>query len=131
MDELESLSHTKWDCKYHVVFIPKCRRRTLVHDERARDDVERFVGKVELLYSALTQIDRKPLLDGLASCAGEELLRGFDAGDASRLADRCLAWMAWCRGTGTSRRFALLSLREQRDHGLTRSMGESDSFCTG
>jgi hypothetical protein len=25
MDELESLSHTKWDCKYHVVFIPKCR----------------------------------------------------------------------------------------------------------
>ena len=29
MDELESLSHTKWECKYHVVFIPKCRRKTL------------------------------------------------------------------------------------------------------
>ena len=29
MDEPESLSHTKWDCKYHVVFIPKCRRKTL------------------------------------------------------------------------------------------------------
>lgn len=29
MDEAESLSHTKWECKYHVVFIPKCRRRTL------------------------------------------------------------------------------------------------------
>ena len=29
MDEKESLSHTKWECKYHVVFIPKCRRRTL------------------------------------------------------------------------------------------------------
>ncbi len=29
MDEYESLSHTKWDCKYHVVFIPKFRRRTL------------------------------------------------------------------------------------------------------
>ena len=29
MDALESLSHTKWDCKYHVVFIPKCRRKTL------------------------------------------------------------------------------------------------------
>ena len=29
MDEYESLSHTKWECKYHVVFIPKCRRRTL------------------------------------------------------------------------------------------------------
>jgi len=29
MDEYESLSHTKWECKYHVVFIPKCRRKTL------------------------------------------------------------------------------------------------------
>ena len=26
MDEYESLSHTKWECKYHIVFIPKCRR---------------------------------------------------------------------------------------------------------
>jgi putative transposase len=29
MDEYESLSHTKWECKYHVVFIPKCRRKVL------------------------------------------------------------------------------------------------------
>jgi putative transposase len=29
MDDYESLSHTAWECKYHVVFIPKCRRRTL------------------------------------------------------------------------------------------------------
>jgi putative transposase len=29
MDEYESLSHTKWECKYHVVLIPKCRRKTL------------------------------------------------------------------------------------------------------
>ena len=29
MDEFESLNHTKWECLYHVVFIPKCRRRTL------------------------------------------------------------------------------------------------------
>ena len=25
MDEVESLSHMKWECKYHVLFIPKCR----------------------------------------------------------------------------------------------------------
>ncbi|MDP2371193.1 IS200/IS605 family transposase [Rhodoferax sp.] len=29
MDKIDSLNHTKWDCKYHVVFIPKCRRKTL------------------------------------------------------------------------------------------------------
>jgi putative transposase len=29
MDRTESLSHSKWECKYHVVFIPKRRRKTL------------------------------------------------------------------------------------------------------
>ena len=29
MDEFESLSHSKWECKYHIVFIPKCRRKVL------------------------------------------------------------------------------------------------------
>ena len=34
MDKYESLSHTKWECKYHVVFILKCRRRTLYEQLR-------------------------------------------------------------------------------------------------
>ena len=29
MDEFESLSHSRWECKYHVVFIPKGRRKAL------------------------------------------------------------------------------------------------------
>ena len=29
MDEYESLSHTKWECKYHIIFIPKYRRKAL------------------------------------------------------------------------------------------------------
>jgi putative transposase len=29
MDEYQSLSHTKWECKYHVIFIPKYRRKVL------------------------------------------------------------------------------------------------------
>ena len=36
MDDLQSLNHTKWECKYHVVFIPKCRRRTLYVQLRQR-----------------------------------------------------------------------------------------------
>ena len=27
MNDYESLSPTKWECKYHVVFIPKYRRK--------------------------------------------------------------------------------------------------------
>jgi putative transposase len=29
MQDFESLAHVKWDCKYHVVFIPKYRRKIL------------------------------------------------------------------------------------------------------
>jgi putative transposase len=29
MDEFESLSHSRWECKYHVVFIPKSRKKVL------------------------------------------------------------------------------------------------------
>ena len=29
MERYESLNHTRWECKYHVVFIPKCRRKVL------------------------------------------------------------------------------------------------------
>ena len=34
MDGPESLSHSTWECKYHVVFIPKCRRRTIYEQLR-------------------------------------------------------------------------------------------------
>ena len=29
MKEYQSLAHTKWDCKYHVVFIPKKRKKAI------------------------------------------------------------------------------------------------------
>ena len=40
MDEYESLSHSAWECKYHVVFIPKNRRRALYGELR------RYLGEV-------------------------------------------------------------------------------------
>ena len=29
MKEYQSLSHTRWDCKYHIVFIPKKRKKKI------------------------------------------------------------------------------------------------------
>lgn len=29
MSDVESLKHTRWECKYHIVFIPKYRRKAL------------------------------------------------------------------------------------------------------
>jgi len=34
MDAYRSLSHSVWDCKYHIVFIPKCRRKSLYAELR-------------------------------------------------------------------------------------------------
>jgi putative transposase len=34
MDDYESLCHSVWECKYHVVFIPKCRRKALYGELR-------------------------------------------------------------------------------------------------
>jgi putative transposase len=34
MDGFQNLSHTVWDCKYHVVWIPKCRKKVLFGDLR-------------------------------------------------------------------------------------------------
>jgi putative transposase len=29
LENVERLSHTLWECKYHLVWIPKCRKKTL------------------------------------------------------------------------------------------------------
>ena len=53
MDEYASLSHTKWDCKYHIVFIPKCRRKVLYKSLRQhlgevfRDLAQQRESKIE------------------------------------------------------------------------------------
>ena len=34
MNDTHSLSHTKWNCKYHIVFAPKYRRKVFYEDKR-------------------------------------------------------------------------------------------------
>ena len=40
MNEYQTLSHTKWECKYHVVFIPKGRRKVLY------GQIRQYLGEV-------------------------------------------------------------------------------------
>ena len=41
MSELyQSLSHSKWDCKYHLVFVPKYRRKVMF------GEIRKFLGPV-------------------------------------------------------------------------------------
>ena len=34
MEDVWSLTHAKWECKYHVVWIPKCRKKALYGELR-------------------------------------------------------------------------------------------------
>jgi len=40
MRDYKSLAHTRWDCKYHVVFIPKNRRKVIYGNLR------RYLGEI-------------------------------------------------------------------------------------
>ena len=31
---INSLAHTKWNCKYHIVFVPKYRRKVFFNEKR-------------------------------------------------------------------------------------------------
>lgn len=60
MSECESLGHSKWDCKYHVVFVPKRRRKELYGKMRE------FLG---------------PVFHELAGQKGRKILEGHMVGD--------------------------------------------------
>ena len=50
-----SLSHSRWDCKYHVVFIPKKRRKALFGQAR------RYLGEI---FHALARQKECQILEG-------------------------------------------------------------------
>ena len=35
LNDINSLSHTKWNCKYHIVFAPKYRRKVIFQEKKA------------------------------------------------------------------------------------------------
>jgi len=53
MTDLESLKHTRWECKYHIVFIPKGRKKRIYGQLRKelgsvfKELVQHREGKVE------------------------------------------------------------------------------------
>ena len=56
----ESLSHSRWDCKYHVVFVPKYRKKVLY------GKIRKFLG---------------PIFHELAGQRGSTILEGHMVGD--------------------------------------------------
>ena len=51
MRQVNSLNHTRWECKYHIVFIPKYRRKALFGQIRRElaEVFHRLAGQKECL----------------------------------------------------------------------------------
>ena len=60
MSELyQSLSHAKWDCKYHGVFVPKRRRKAIFGQAR------RQLGAI---FHALARQKECQIIEGQTTC---------------------------------------------------------------
>jgi len=55
MKVYETLRHTTWECKYHVVFIPKCRRKVLFGQLR---------GELGVVFRALAEEKESEIIEG-------------------------------------------------------------------
>ena len=56
----QSITHTRWNCTYHIVFIPKFRRK-IMYGETKRDLVETIKKLCEMKQVTLT--DGKVCID--------------------------------------------------------------------
>ena len=69
MQEYETLSHSKYECKYHVVFIPKYRRRALY------EELRRHLGQ---LFRTLADPTRRAIFERLCR-EGEQTVGALTA----------------------------------------------------
>ena len=55
MREYQSLSHVRWECKYHIVFVPKYRKKVLWPCPEKRDNELRVASEFikELTFGLL------------------------------------------------------------------------------
>ena len=51
MNDYQSLNHTKWECKYHVVFIPKYRRKALYGNQWIQTGAGEWLELTEATFS--------------------------------------------------------------------------------
>ena len=60
MDDNLSLSHTRWNCKYHIVFIPKYRRKAIYG--KLRSDIGQILRQL-CSYKGVEIIEAYAMLD--------------------------------------------------------------------
>jgi len=100
----ESLSHSRWDCKYHIVFIPKGRKKALY------GKVRKFLG---------------PVFHELASQRECKIVEGHMLSDHVHLNLRLILWaipicgkiLAWRKSYDYSARATVQTTKSHGYHG--------------
>ncbi len=56
-NKFNDLAHTKWMCKYHIVFTPKYRRK-IIYNQLIKEDIRDIlnVGLSNICYTKLNKI---------------------------------------------------------------------------
>ena len=131
-----SMAHTKWDCTYHIVFIPKYRRKVLYGEVRHKllvimkrlcrnkgIEIVEGGGDVHMSVRIPTKLSVAEFMDYLK---GNSALMLFDENPELRRRtgkDRTL----WARGYYVS----TVGLNEEVIRNYIRSQEESDQFADG
>lgn len=61
-DDDSSLSHTVWNCQYHIVFVPKYRRKAIYG--KIRSDIGKYLRRL-CDYKGVEIIEANAILDRL------------------------------------------------------------------
>ena len=66
MDNNESLAHTKWDCTYHIVWMPKRRRKALYGE--AREEIRDVLRKLAAAKDGVGILEGGVCVDRIHAC---------------------------------------------------------------
>ena len=132
MERYDSLQHTKWECKYHVVWIPKCRKKVLYG--QLRRDLGAILRKLALqkeseVVEGKLKVDHVHMVVSIPPKYSVSQVVGYMKGKSA-------IWVA--RSTGRSRNFvgqnfwargycvSTIGLNEETIREYVRSQEESD-----
>ena len=114
MQDSQSLSHTKWNCKYHIVFAPKFRRQAIYL--KLEEDIGKILRqlceqKKVSIIEATACIDHVHMLVSIPPNLSVSAFMGYLKGKSSLMIFDRHAYLKYKYGTGISGAEAITSIQ--------------------
>ena len=109
MDKTGSLSHTKWECKYHVVFIPKYRKKILYKGLR------QHLGEIFRKLAEQKESQIRYEIPGLAHQLKDKMEAAYQCGDLFAKRKRLMTnWAQFCDTLQAAKADNVVSIRKRK-----------------